>query len=306
MCGDAMEGIEIIDPRFGSFVLPNAPLEKLAEGFRWLEGPVWFADHECLLFSDLPNDRIMRWSETGGVTVFREPSGFANGHTRDREGRLVGCSHKHRCLARTELDGTITILADRFEGRRLNSPNDVVADRHGAIWFTDPLYGISTDYEGGKQEAELPPAVYRLDAREGSLNVVADDFEGPNGLCFSPDGKKLYIAETGVLFAQDPVQLIRVFDVSDDGTRLSGGRAFHKIEPGAADGLRCDEDGNIWSSAGDGVHCIDPSGALLGKIFVPSVVANVAFGGRNRSRLFICSGRTLFAIYTNKRGAQRP
>jgi gluconolactonase len=301
-----MENIEIVDQRFRSFVLPNAPLEKLAEGFRWLEGPVWFADHECLLFSDLPNDRIMRWSERGGVTVFREPSGFANGHTRDREGRLIGCSPQHRCITRTELDGTITILADRFEGRRLNSPNDVVVDQHGAIWFTDPLYGISTDYEGGKQQPELPPAVYRLDPREGSLRIAANDFEGPNGLCFSPDGKKLYIAETGILFAQEPMQHIRAFDVSDDGTRLSGGEIFHKIEPGASDGLRCDEDGNIWSSAGDGVHCIDPSGALLGKILVPSLVANVTFGGRNRSRLFICAGRTLYAIYINKRGAQRP
>ncbi|HUO93509.1 MAG TPA: SMP-30/gluconolactonase/LRE family protein [Rhizomicrobium sp.] len=297
---------EIIDPRFRSFMLVNAPLEKLADGFRWLEGPVWFADHQCLLFSDIPNNRIMRWSERGGVTVFREPSGFANGHTRDLEGRLIGCSHQDRCITRTEVDGTITILADRYNGKRLNSPNDIVVDRHGAIWFSDPTYGISTDYEGGKQQPELPPAVYRLDPRAGTLSLVADDFEGPNGLCFSPDGKKLYIADTGTLFAPNPTQHIRVFDVGDDGVRLSGGRVFHKVDPGAADGFRCDEDGNLWTSAGDGVHCIDPSGALLGKIRVPSAVSNLTFGGRNRSRLFLCAGTTLYAIFTNKRGSQRP
>ena len=297
---------EIVDPRFKSFVLPNAPLEKLADGFRWLEGPVWFADHACLLFSDLPNNRIMRWTETGGVSVFREPSGFANGHTRDLQGRLIGCSHRDRCITRTELDGTVAVLADHYNGKRLNSPNDVVVDRHGAVWFTDPLYGINTDYEGGKQQSELPPAVYRFDPCEGKLTIVADDFEGPNGLCFSPDGRKLYIAETGVQFAAEPLQHIRVFDVGSDGAKLSAGRVFHKINPGASDGLRCDEDGNIWSSAGDGVHCLDPAGALLGKIRVPSVVSNVTFGGRYRSRLFVCAGDTLYAIYTNKRGAQRP
>ncbi|HKD24237.1 MAG TPA: SMP-30/gluconolactonase/LRE family protein [Rhizomicrobium sp.] len=301
-----MDGIEIVDPRFRSFVLVNAPLEKLADGFRWLEGPVWFGDRQTLLFSDLPNDRIMRWSESGGISVFRQPSHFANGQTRDREGRLISCSHRGRCILRTELDGAITVLAGSYNGKRLNSPNDIVVDDHGAIWFTDPLYGISTDYEGGKQQAELPPTVYRLDPDEGSLTVVADDFAGPNGLCFSPDGTRLYIAETGVLFAPEPVQHIRVFDVIDNGTRLAGGRVFHTINPGAADGMRCDEDGNIWSSAADGVHCIAPSGALLGKIRVPSVVANLAFGGRNRSRLFICGSHALYAIYTNKRGAERP
>ncbi len=301
-----MDGFEIIDPRFKAFVLPNAPLEQLAGGFRWLEGPVWFADHDCLLVSDLPNDRILRWTETGGLSVFRHPAGFANGHTRDREGRLVGCSHRDRCVTRTELDGTITILADRYRSRRLNAPNDVVVRRDGTIWFSDPHYGIATDYEGGKQQPELPPSVYRLDPRDGSLTVVADDFQGPNGLCFSPDERRLYIAETGLQFAPDPVQHIRVFDVSDDGRHLSGGQVFHTVSPGATDGFRCDEDGNLWSGAGDGVHCIDPSGALLGKILVPSVVANLTFGGRNRSRLFLCAGRTLYAIYVNKRGAQRP
>jgi gluconolactonase len=197
-------------------------------------------------------------------------------------------------------------LVDNYQGRRLNAPNDIVVKADGTIWFSDPHYGIETDYEGGKQTPELPPSVYRFDPRDGSLRVVADDFQGPNGLCFSPDERLLYIAETGLQFAPDPVQHIRVFDVLDDGAKLGTGRVFHKVSPGAADGFRCDEDGNVWSSAGDGVHCIDPAGTLLGKILVPSTVANLTFGGRNRSRLFLCAGRTLYAIYVNKRGAERP
>ncbi|MEO9189690.1 MAG: SMP-30/gluconolactonase/LRE family protein [Acetobacteraceae bacterium] len=232
-----MESFVILDPRFRAFVLPNAPLVKLAEGFAWPEGPVWFGDQECLLVSDLPNDRIMRWTEQSG-------------------------------------------------------------------WFSDPQYGINTDYEGGKQAPELPPTLYRLDPRDGTLAVVADDFDGPNGLCFSPDECRLYVAESGRQFAADPVQHIRAFDVVGD--RLANGRVFHKVEPGFADGFRCDEDGHLWSSAADGVHCIDPSGALLGKILVPSTVANLTFGGRNRSRLFLCASHTLYAIYINQRGAQRP
>lgn len=301
-----MDGFEIIDPRFKSFVLDNASLQKLGEGYRWLEGPVWFADHQCLLVSDLPNDRILRWTESGGVSVFRQPSDFANGHTRDRQGRLLGCSHRGRRIQRTELDGAITVLAARYEGKRLNSPNDIVCKSDGTIWFTDPHYGINTDYEGGKQQAELPPLVYRFDPRDGSLTVVADDFQGPNGLCFSPDERLLYIAESGLQFAPDPVQHIRVFDVADDGARLANGRVFHKVQPGFADGFRSDEEGNVWSSAADGVHCIDPSGNLLGKVKVPCTVSNLTFGGRDRSRLFLCASHTLYAIFVNKRGAERP
>jgi gluconolactonase len=276
-------------------------LETLAEGFRWCEGPVWFGDREELLFSDLPNNRVMRWSDAGGLSVFREPSNFENGHARDREGRLISCSHRGRCITRTELDGRVTVLADRYRGKRLNAPNDIVCKSDGTIWFTDPPYGIQTDYEGGKQESELPATVYRLDPRDGSLTVVTDDFEGPNGLCFSPDESLLYIAESGLQFVPDPVQHIRVFSVGEAG--LKGGRVFHKVTPGFADGFRCDEDGNLWSSAADGVHCIDPSGALLGKIRVPATVSNLAFGGRNRSRLFLCASHTLYAIYVNRRGA---
>jgi len=301
-----MDGFDIHDPRFRGLVLPNAPLVKLGEGFAWLEGPVWFADHDCLLVSDLPDDRILRWTESGGVSVFRQPSGFANGHTRDRQGRLLGCSHRHRCITRTELDGCVTVLADRFEGKRLNSPNDIACRSDGTIWFSDPHYGINTDYEGGKQAPELPPALYRFDPRDGSLRVVAADFEGPNGLCFSPDETLLYVSESGKQFAADPVQHIRVFDVLDDGARLSDSRVFHTVAPGFADGFRCDEDGRIWSSAADGVHCIAPDGTLLGRIKVPSLVSNLAFGGRNRARLFICASHTLYAIYTNTRGAERP
>jgi gluconolactonase len=300
-----MDPFELTQAPFKACILPNAKLEKLAEGFRWTEGPVWFGDRHEVLFSDLPNNRVMRWSEAGGLSVFRQDGDFENGHTRDVEGRLVSCAHRGRRIHRTELDGSITTLADRYEGRRLNSPNDVVVKSDGTVWFTDPHYGIQTDYEGGKQEAELPATVYRFDPREGSLRIVADDFQGPNGLCFSPDERRLYIVETGLQFATDPVQHIRVFDVGDDG-RLGGGRVFASISPGNADGIRCDEDGHIWSSAGDGVHCLDEGGELLGKIIVPSTVANLTFGGRNRSRLFLCASDTLYAVYTNVRGASRP
>ena len=316
-----MSDVDIIDPRFRHYVLPNAALLKLADGFGWLEGPVWFADHDCLLVSDIPNDRLMRWSEHSGITVFRSPSGFTNGNTRDRMGRLISCSHRHRCLFRTEWDGTVSVLADRFEGKRLNSPNDVVCRSDGSLWFTDPTYGINTDYEGGKQQAELPPAVYRLD-EDGEIALVAGDFQGPNGLAFSPDERLLYISETGRQFDADPTQYIRVFEVQKPpapaarrpgSTRsasarapLGPGRIFHKTSPGYTDGFRCDEDGNLWASAADGVHCISPDGVLLGRIRIPSLVSNLTFGGRNRSRLFICASHTLYALYTNQRGAARP
>ena len=299
-----MQGFVIEDPRFAAMVLPNAPLELLGENFLWTEGPVWFADHQQLLFSDLPNNRMMRWTEAG-VSTFRSPSHFSNGNCRDCQGRLVTCSHQQRNISRTEIDGSVTVLADRFEGHRLNSPNDIVVKSDDSIWFTDPHYGINTDYEGGKQRPELPPHVYRLDAN-GTLSVVADDFDGPNGLCFSPDERLLYISESGHQFAPSPRRYIRVFSLSADGKSLLQGEVFHKIDPGYADGMRCDAQGNIWSSAADGVHCIGPDGKLLGKILVPFTVANLAFGGRNRARLFICAGQRLYAIYTNTRGALPP
>ena len=292
-----------LDPRFKSCVLPNAPLLTLGEGYAWLEGPVWFADADQLLVSDLPNNRILRWTEDAGVSVFRQPSNFANGHTRDRHGRLIGCSHRGRSITRTELDGSVTVLADRFEGKRLNGPNDVVVASDGAIWFSDPHYGGNTDYEGGKHVAELPPTLYRLDPN-GSLAIAADDFTGPNGLCFSPDERLLYVAESGAQFGEHPTRHIRLFDVADG--RLHHGRVFHEISPGFADGMRCDQDGRVWSSAADGVHCIDPDGTLIGKILTGTTVANLTFGGRNRCRMFICASHRLMAVYTNVRGAQLP
>jgi gluconolactonase len=300
-----MSDVDIIDPRFKAFVLGNAPLEKLGEGFRWLEGPVWFADHDCLLFSDVPNDRVMRWSEAGGISVYRQPAGFENGHTRDRQGRLISCSHQHRCITRTELDGSMTVLADHFAGKRLNSPNDVVVKSDDSIWFTDPPYGIQTDYEGGKQHAERPACVYRLDAN-GELTIITDKLSGPNGLCFSPDETRLYVSESGDQFAPEPVRHMMVMDVSSDGRSCTPPRKFYKVEPGYTDGMRCDEQGNIWATAADGVHCIAPDGTLLGKIRVPFPVSNLCFGGRHRSRLFLCASHTLYAIYVNQRGAQRP
>ncbi len=300
-----MKGVEVRDPRFAHYVLDNAPLEELATGFRWIEGLVWMGDADCLLFQDLPRDRTMRWIESAGVSVFREPSGFANGQTRDRQGRLISCSHRERCLFRTELDGTVTRLVDRHAGKRLNAPNDVTVKSDGTIWFTDPLYGIQTDYEGGRQDSEQPPALYRFDPGSGEVVTAAGDFDGPNGLAFSPDENRLYVSETGDQTTDDPKQFIRVFDVGPTGA-LSGGQLFHKIKPGYADGMCVDEDGNLWSSAADGVHCIDPDGKLLGKIIVPYRVSNLTFGGPFRNRLFIGGSHTLYAIFLNRRGIQRP
>ncbi len=296
---------EISDPRFAHYVLDNASLEVLADGFAWLEGLVWMGDAGCLLFQDLPRDRTLRWIEDVGVSVYRQPSGFANGQCRDREGRLITCSHRERCLFRTELDGHVTRLVDSYDGKRLNSPNDVVVKSDGTIWFTDPLYGIQNDYEGGRQHSEQPPALYRFDPVSGDLSVAVDDFDGPNGLAFSPDERRLYVSETGDQTTEEPRQYIRVFDVDERGT-LRGGDMFHKIEPGYADGMKVDEDGNLWSSAADGVHCLSPEGRLLGKILIPHRVSNLAFGGRARSRLFIAGSHTLYAIYLNRRGAGWP
>jgi len=296
---------DIREPLFAGYVLDNARLEVLAGGFAWLEGLVWMADAGCLLFQDLPRDRTLRWIEDAGVSAYRQPSGFANGQTRDREGRLIACSHRERCLFRTELDGKVTRLVDSHGGRRLNSPNDVVVKSDGSIWFTDPLYGIQSDYEGGRQRSEQPPALYRFDPGSGEIRIAAGDFDGPNGLAFSPDERRLYVSETGDQTTANPRQYIRVFEVDDGGT-LRGGEVFHKIEPGYADGMKVDEDGNLWSSAADGVHCLSPEGRLLGKILVPYRVSNLAFGGRAKSRLFIAGSHTLYAIYLNRRGAGWP
>jgi gluconolactonase len=299
------EGFISFDPLFDQYVLDNAPLEQLAGGFRWIEGLVWMGDAGCLLFQDLPRNRTMRYIEDAGVSVYREPSHYANGQCRDRQGRLISCSHHDRSLYRTELDGTLTMLVDRHAGKRLNAPNDVAVKSDGTIWFTDPLYGIQNDYEGGIQDSEQPPALYRFDPRSGDIRIAAADVDGPNGLAFSPDESRLYVCETGDATSANPKQYIRVFDVDASG-QLLGGEIFHKVEPGYGDGICVDEDGNLWSSAADGVHCIDPGGRLLGKVLVPYRVSNLTFGGYHRNRLFIGGSHTLFAIFLNRRGAAWP
>jgi gluconolactonase len=297
--------IETVDPRFDQYSLKSAAVERLWTGARWAEGPVWFGDGRFLLFSDIPNDRIMRWSEeTGAVTVFRAPSGFSNGHTRDREGRLVSCEHGTRRVTRTEHDGRITVLMDSFGGKRLNAPNDVVVHSDGSIWFTDPGYGILKDYEGERAPFELPRSVYRLDPASGEATVVADDFDRPNGLCFSPDERLLYIVDTGA------PRHIRVFEV--EGPALRNGRVFVEMSPGGSDGIRTDQDGNLWAAAGwggpgfDGVHCYAPDGSLIGQIHLPEPCSNLCFGGVKKNRLFITASQSLYSLYVEARGAQRP
>lgn len=296
-----MSCFEVIDPRFGGFVMGNAPVKRIATGFDWVEGPVWFGDAGCLLFSDIPNNRILRWTPEG-VTTFRAPSNYSNGHTRDREGRLVSCEHGSRRVTRTELDGSITVIADGYMGKRLNSPNDVVVSGDGAIWFTDPHYGIMTDYEGFKADQELTCNVYRVDPA-GGIEAVITDMHCPNGLAFSPDESLLYVADTGRMFHPDP-QHIRVFEMVDGRPRE--GRLFHTITPGCADGMRVDTDGNLWSSARDGVHCIAPDGTLLGKVLVPEVVSNLCFGGRAKHQLFITATTSVYSVILNRNGMQHP
>ncbi|PWQ93967.1 SMP-30/gluconolactonase/LRE family protein [Leucothrix arctica] len=300
-----MSFIEAIHPKFSTYVLGNAPVKQIATGFDWVEGPVWFGDAGCLLFSDIPNNRIMRWTPNVGVSVFREPSNYANGHTRDREGRLVSCEHGTRRVTRTELDGSITVIADSFDGKRLNSPNDVVVKSDGTIWFSDPHYGIMTNYEGFVAEQELPCQVYRVDPSTGKIDLMLSDFAGPNGLVFNHDETRLYVADTGKMFDEAAERHIRVFDVTDDGS-LSGGEVFHVINPGCADGFRIDSDDNLWSSAADGVHCISPEGELLGKVLVPELVSNICFGGRAKHQLFITASTSVYTITLNRQGIQRP
>ena len=302
-----VDPFEIIDPRFRAYVIPIAWLEMLHSGMRWAEGPVWFADMRCLIWSDIPNNRLMRWSETSNaVDVFRADSNFANGNTRDRQGRLVSCEHRTRRVTRTEPDGSVTVLAERYQGKRLNSPNDVVVKSDGTVWFTDPTYGISAAYEGGKAVSELGGNhVFRFDPRNGNLTIVADDFRQPNGLAFSPDENLLYIADSGFIGNPDWPRHIRAFEVHDDGT-LAGGHVLTEVSPHAPDGFRVDVDGNIWSSAGDGVHCYTPQGELIGKIRVPDRVGNLTFGGAARNRLFICGHSSLYSVFVNTSGAQRP
>ncbi|MCF3945353.1 MULTISPECIES: SMP-30/gluconolactonase/LRE family protein [Acidiphilium] len=297
--------IEILQPSFAKYRLFSASVERLASGMRWAEGPVWFGDGRYLLWSDIPNDRMMRWDEASGqVCVFRQPSGYANGNTRDREGRLVTCEHGGRRVVRTEYDGRITVLLDRFEGKRLNSPNDVVVKSDGSIWFTDPPFGLLSNYEGAIAEPEIGANVYRIDGRTGAATIVAADVLGPNGLAFSPDESLLYIVESrGV-----PNRKIRAFDVVD-GVKLANGRVFVDAGPGTPDGIRCDIDGNVWAGWGmgtpelDGVVVFDPAGEAIGRIALPERCANICFGGAKRNRLFMAASHSVYALYVNTQGA---
>ncbi len=298
---------EIVDPRFLECIDQVAQLERLHGGLRWAEGPVYFADQHALLFSDIPNRRILRYDEHSGVvTTFRNGSHNANGNTRDLQGRLITCEQGAGRVTRTEPDGSITVLADSFEGRRLNAPNDVVVKSDGTIWFSDPSYGRETSFVGVPRPRELDvDGVYRLDPASGELALVAADFSKPNGLAFSADETKLYIVDSGFLPDPEGPRHVREFDVGPDNA-LSGGDVLVEIQPGIPDGLRVDDAGRLWIGAGDGVHCVAPDGTLLGKIRVPEASANLAFGGPERNRLYITATTSLYAVFVNVRGVQRP
>lgn len=292
--------VEILDERFRSLVVMHAAVERLHTGMRWVEGPVWFGDHRSLLWSDIPNDRVMRYDEqTGAVTEFRR-GGHVNGNTRDRQGRLVSCEHSGRRVVRTEWDGTVTVIADRYRGKPLNSPNDVVVKSDGSVWFSDPTYGLRDYYEGVRGVAELPTNVYRVDPATGEIDVVVEGIPQPNGLCFSPDETKLYLVQTR--------GGIHVFDVAPDGRSLGERRLFADAgETGAPDGMRCDVEGNVWAAWGVGegnfgVRVFAPDGTSLGHIHLPERCANLCFGGLHRTRLFMAASRSIYALHVAVQG----
>jgi gluconolactonase len=296
---------EVLDPRFARLVVRSAHVERLWTGSRWAEGPAWFAAGRYLVWSDIPNDRMLRYDETdGSVSVFRSPCGHTNGNTVDRQGRLVSCEHSGRRVSRTEHDGTMVTIADRWIGKRLNSPNDVVVRSDGSIWFTDPSYGIDSDYEGNKADSEIGACnVYRVDPHSGVVEAVITDMVRPNGLAFSLDEKQLYVSDTGRTHGAHNPAHMRVFDVSDSG-KVGGGRVFADCTVGLFDGFRLDAEGRIWTSAGDGIHCYDPDGTLLGKIRIPEGVANCVFGGAKRNVLYICATTSLYSVWLMVNGAR--
>jgi gluconolactonase len=300
--------IEVCDPRFERYRVLPASIERLWTGGRWTEGPAWFGDARCLLFSDIPNERILSWSEvTGAVTVWRAPSGFANGNTRDRQGRLITCEHGGRRVIRTELDGTVSVLMDRFEGKRLNGPNDVVVHADGHIWFTDPGYGLLSNYEGARGPLELPTRVYRVDPDSGAASVVIETLTRPNGICFSPDFALLYVVDTGCTDDTAHHRNTMVYDVVA-GERVENERAFCDMAPGRGDGIRCDVDGNLWAAScfggphSNGVQVFAPDGTKLGMIHLPEPCSNLCFGGLKRNRLFMVGGQSLYSLYVDAQG----
>lgn len=312
----------IVDAHFRELLATGNAAQDCARlwtGGAWVEGPCYLRDPERLIFSDIPNNRTMCWSEaTGETAVLQTDALFPNGHTVDREGRLITCEHGRRCVARTDANGATEVLVDRYQGKRLNSPNDVVVKRDGTIWFTDPPYGILSNHEGYQAESEIGACnVYRFDPMTRELSAVVRSMVHPNGLAFSPDETVLYVADTSAAVIENGHHHIKVFTVSADGTRViddcgdgdqgtgsgGGGRIFVDMHPGLADGFRCDEQGNVWTSAGDGVHCYSADGRLLGKILLPHKTSNCVFGGVNRDRLFITASTDVFVVQLRVRGA---
>ena len=291
-----------LDDRFRRYIVGNTVIQRLYTGTLWAEGPAWNGVGRYLVWSDIPNNRQMRWIEDDGrVTTFRSPSGFSNGNTFDFEGRQLSCEHGNRRVARYEYNGTVTVIADKFQGKRLNSPNDIAVHPDGGIWFTDPIYGIHGYYEGYKGESEIKEAVYRVDGKTGQMDKVTDELDQPNGICFSPDYKKVYICDTG------KGREVRVYDV--DGKALRNSKRFVQLDvpgdgaPAAADGIRCDIDGNVWAGARPGVQVIAPNGDRIGMIRLPENCANICFGGMRRNRLFMAASQSLYAVYVDTMGA---